>query len=124
MRALQKCNFHSIISRKSGIRYFDRQKMHFHFSEEPAVPITFRGNDFRIPRSEEPMLLQTRHPHDMDSRISFDESAHTYMIDNKPAIKSVTQLIAPLFEQFDADASIEKMMTGPNWPRDECKILT
>lgn len=119
MRAIQKCYKSSLMSR-GRINYLDQQKMHF---SEPIVPVSFAANDFTIRRSEDEMILRAKNFFDMDSRIKFDESSHKYLIDDKPAVKSVTELVSSVFESFEPDLVIEKMMTGPKWPRDECVYL-
>ena len=59
----------------------------------------------------------------MDDRVTFDEEPHTYTIDGTPAEKSVTEVVGSVFEQFDPELAIEKMVYSPNWPRRECKCI-
>ncbi len=62
-------------------------------------------------------MLALKNPHPRDARITFDEPTHTYTIDaGAHKYTSVTTVIHPLFEAFDADAIIAKMRRGANWP--------
>lgn len=53
-----------------------------------------------------------------DSRITFLEEPHVYLIDGKevPGLQSVTQFVHTFFPHFDADVVIENMMKSKNWP--------
>ena len=53
------------------------------------------------------------HPRDKD--IVFDEGPHRYYVRGKQMDKSVTTLVHRLFQPFDADAIIAKMISGRNW---------
>jgi ATP-dependent exoDNAse (exonuclease V) beta subunit len=56
--------------------------------------------------------------HERDSNIDFDEPNHKYtIIDDPSEYTSVTTVIGRLFDPFDADSIIEKMMQGRNWPK-------
>lgn len=60
--------------------------------------------------------LKNLNQHIRDLDISFDEGEHKYTIlDGKDKYISVTTLIGKLFEKFDADAIIKKIMNGKNW---------
>jgi hypothetical protein len=62
-------------------------------------------------------MLSSLYPHPRDLRIAFDEEPHEYSIDGKkdPRIISVTTLVHSLFQPFNEDAIIRKMMGGRNW---------
>jgi hypothetical protein len=54
--------------------------------------------------------------HPRDERIGFHEETHTYTIDGvKEGWTSCTTFIHGFFEEFDADAVIQKMMAGKKW---------
>ena len=54
--------------------------------------------------------------HPRDTRIQFNEEEHSYAIDgSKVGWSSCTQFLHNFFGHFDADATIKKMMSGPNW---------
>lgn len=55
------------------------------------------------------------HPRDKD--IQFFEKGHTYVIYNNPNVKytSTTTWVHSLFENFDADKIIDKMMNSKSW---------
>jgi hypothetical protein len=63
-------------------------------------------------------FLKKNNTHIRDQYISFYEPTHTYTILNDPKSKytSVTTLIHTLFEQFNADNIIHKMMLSKKWP--------
>lgn len=71
-------------------------------------------------------FLKQKNPHCRDARITFDAGPHIYTIDNDPSVKyvSVTTWNHKHFEQFDADAIIERMMSGPNWPQSKYYGMT
>lgn len=54
---------------------------------------------------------------DRDSRISFIEDTHTYLIDGKhvPGLLSVTTFVHAFFEHFDADTVLAKMRRSAGW---------
>ena len=62
-------------------------------------------------------FLKQKNTHCRDARITFDAGPHIYTIDNDPSVKytSVTTWNHKHFEQFDADAIIDRMMSGKNW---------
>ena len=62
-------------------------------------------------------FLQKNNTHERDQYISFYEPTHTYTIlnDTKSKYTSVTTLIHTLFEQFNADNIIHKMMLSKKW---------
>lgn len=53
-----------------------------------------------------------------DSRITFLEEPHIYLIDGKevPKLQSVTQFVHTFFSHFNADQVIGNMMKSRNWP--------
>ena len=61
--------------------------------------------------------LKNINKHDRDDNIVFYEPTHTYTIltDNNTKYTSVTTWIHSLFEQFNADKIIQKMMQSKNW---------
>lgn len=71
-------------------------------------------------------FLKQKNPHCRDARITFDAGPHIYTIDNDPSVKytSVTTWNHKHFEQFDADAIIERMMSGHNWPQSKYYGMT
>jgi ATP-dependent exoDNAse (exonuclease V) beta subunit len=54
-------------------------------------------------------------PHERDKNVEFDEPLHKYTILGATDYTSVTTVIGKLFETFNADAVIDKMMTSANW---------
>ena len=61
-------------------------------------------------------MLALRNAHPRDNRIAFDEATHTYTIDGgSQKYTSVTTFIKPLFDEFDADSVIAKMMRSSKW---------
>jgi len=70
--------------------------------------------------------LKQKHPHPRDRRIAFDAGPHVYTIDNDPSVKytSVTTWNHTHFDHFDADAIIQRMMSGKNWPQSKYYGMT
>jgi ATP-dependent exoDNAse (exonuclease V) beta subunit len=63
--------------------------------------------------------LKMLHAHPRDSRIHFDEGPHIYTIEGDDSkYTSVTTWNHSHFDHFDADAIIDKMMTGKKWSSD------
>ena len=62
-------------------------------------------------------VLSKKNPHKRDECITFDEGPHIYTINGDSNYMSVTTWNHKHFEQFDADAIITKMMSGPNWTK-------
>ena len=60
-------------------------------------------------------FLSKKHPHRLDERITFDEPTHTYTIDGESGYLSVTSWVHRHFNPFDADKTIDAMMSGRNW---------
>lgn len=62
-------------------------------------------------------MLSQLNSHPRDSKIIFDEGPHIYTILDDPNSKytSCTTFIHHLFEPFNADAIIDKMMKSSNW---------
>jgi hypothetical protein len=97
----------------------------FSMSTLPVEPVSFnnafaidRGGNkkntgFHIDRSKDgPLLLETKNPHEMDSRIQFNEDTHEYYFEGKLLENTCTGLVTQFFEKFDADLTISKMITG------------
>lgn len=59
-------------------------------------------------------ILSQQNHHSRDDVIHFVEETHTYFI-SECKYTSVTTIIHSLFEPFDADKVIDKMMKGRNW---------
>jgi hypothetical protein len=82
--------------------------------------LDFKSQIFQVPESPNRHLkLREQNSHPKDSFVHFDSSSHTYFVDEQPIENSVTQVIEKYFEQFDSDAAISSMQSGPNWPRPE-----
>lgn len=63
------------------------------------------------------LKLEIENVHSRDSRIEFYEKEHYYTIDGERGkYKSVTTKIHDLFEPFNADLTIKRMMKSKNWP--------
>lgn len=70
-------------------------------------------------------MLAQLHPHERDSRITFFEEGHVYTIqgvDGHPI--SVTTLIHKMFQEFDADSVIDRMMASKKWPTSKYHGMT
>jgi len=62
-------------------------------------------------------MLAQQNAHPRDSRISFQEEGHKYTIEGLEGHPiSVTTLIHTMFQEFDADTVIDRMMRSRNWP--------
>ena len=110
-----------MFSRASCLRRFDTRVMMLSSGASlspPPEPINF-ASKFFIPQSNEPLELEQRNLHPLDSRIKFESAGHKYYFDGKLMERSVTEIVGNYFETFDADLVIRKMMTGNNWPRPE-----
>jgi hypothetical protein len=64
------------------------------------------------------MKLDTLNSHERDKLIQFDESSHTYTV-NETMLKSVTTWINSFFPKFDTDLIVENMMKSPRWIKHE-----
>jgi len=63
-----------------------------------------------------PLILEVRNAHERDQRIQFEEKEHKYTIDGSSTMyQSCTGFIHQFCQEFDADAVIMKMMSGPKW---------
>lgn len=62
-----------------------------------------------------PKNMNLAEAHTRDKDVEFDEPAHKYTIKGCTDFTSVTTFIGTLFEKFDADAVVTKMMKGRNW---------
>jgi ATP-dependent exoDNAse (exonuclease V) beta subunit len=61
-------------------------------------------------------MLARLHGHPRDERIKFEEASHVYTIDDgKDKYTSVTTVIKPLFDEFNADNVIASMMRSKKW---------
>ena len=62
-------------------------------------------------------VLSVKNSHERDANIRFSEKGHKYTILTEPDVKytSVTTWIHTLFEQFDADKIIHKMINSKGW---------
>lgn len=110
-----------MFSRASCLRRFDTRLMMLSSGASlspPPEPINF-GSKFFIPESKQPLELERRNQHPLDSRIKFESTGHKYYFDGKLMERSVTEVVGNYFEAFDADLVIRRMMTGNNWPRPE-----
>jgi len=66
--------------------------------------------------------LKRKNPHERDARITFEPVEHKYFIDgdsNPDAFTSVTTWVHSHFEEFNADAVIDKMMASKTWATNE-----
>jgi len=61
--------------------------------------------------------LETNASHESDSSLTFDGLSHTYYYKNEVVPYSVTQIVSNYFEKFEPNRAIDRMITGPNWPR-------
>lgn len=60
--------------------------------------------------------LAVKNAHPRDVNITFDEPTHIYTINgSSEGVISCTKFLHEFFPHFDADATIRKMMSGPNW---------
>lgn len=84
----------------------------------PDEPINF-SNKFFIPEFTGKLLLEELNPHPLDSKITFESSAHKYYYDGVLIERSVTEVVGSFFEKFDADLVARRMIAGNNWPRPE-----
>lgn len=91
---------------------------HYRMLDVPREPINFL-KDFSVEKFEQKLELEIRNEHPIDSRISFEESKHSYSFDGTAMERSVTGLVESYFEKFDADIAIDKMIRGKRWPRKE-----
>lgn len=59
-----------------------------------------------------PTYLAVKNPHEKDEFIRFQEVGHKYFIHGEGGYTSITTLIGKLFEHFDANKIIDKMLAG------------
>ena len=82
----------------------------------PAYPQSFEQGAFTLP-SHSKKLSEIVHPHPWDARIRFVEEGHVYYLDNIQTGGSVTGLMEPYSEKFDADAACASMRRNlQRWP--------
>lgn len=81
--------------------------------------IDFSRNDFSntLPCHGQSLKLEVTNSHPLDKNIIFYESNHSYFINKSKAKYSVTNYIGKYFEKFIPETAVQKMITGPNWPR-------
>ena len=60
-------------------------------------------------------LLKDVNPHIRDKHIKFYEKGHKYYVKKQAGYTSVTTLVHSLFEKFDADKIIDRMMKSDKW---------
>ena len=60
-------------------------------------------------------MLALKNSHPRDKNIKFYEKTHHYTVDDKGGYTSVTSVLKKLFEPFNSDSVIDKMMNGNNW---------
>lgn len=82
----------------------------------PPYPEGFTKETFVLPEHQT-RLSSVLNPHPLDDRIRFDEAPHIYYIDGVAASVSVTGLVHPFCNEFDADKAIQMMRKSKNWPR-------
>jgi hypothetical protein len=89
---------------------------------EKAAPTTSLDGTLRtlkLPPEQAVNLLENRHPHPNDTRITFREADHKYWIDgNCEGLKSSTGFIHQFFAEFDADRIIGYILKGKKWGTD------
>lgn len=75
-------------------------------------------DDYKLPVHRE-KLLEKKFKHPRDANIVFYEKPHIYTINGRFIDASVSGLIKPYAEEFDADKIIQKMMSSKReaWPR-------
>jgi len=62
-----------------------------------------------------PTYLSTKNAHPRDQYITFEEKTHVYTVKGEQGYTSVTTFNHHHFAQFDADAIIDKIVSGKNW---------
>ena len=76
-------------------------------TQDPRDPNTLPPLHFPAPTDG----LQVTNAHPRDSRIQFFEEGHIYDVDGRRDFVSCTTFVHHFFEEFDADAVVEKMIT-------------
>jgi ATP-dependent DNA helicase PIF1 len=67
-------------------------------------------------------MLESRHAHSRDKRITFHPASHTYFVDNSSKdMISATTLINSFFEPFNADEAIENIMRSDKYNNPDYK---
>jgi len=69
---------------------------------------------FTLPGYRRDTLLELN-PMPRETRVSFDERAHTYTVDGLLVPRSVTGLLHHYVSEFDPQAAIESMKNGSQW---------
>lgn len=64
--------------------------------------------------------LAFQNEHERDKFVQFDEPTHIYTVKGETkGYISVTKFLHEFFPHFDADKTIKKMMSSPNWPQNK-----
>lgn len=79
----------------------------------PDAPTTFVSR----PVLPSVTFLAGLNRHVRDARIKFFDDTHTYLLDGRPSMGSVTGLIHQYAQPFHAHAIANRMVLGSNWPR-------
>ena len=81
--------------------------------------------DFQLPSAQDKTeTLRATNPLSSDSRIVFDEEAHTYTVDGALVPLSVTSLIHQFYHEFDSDEAIQEMRPDTREKYAEKGLLT
>lgn len=90
-------------------------------SNEVEPPKTF-GDSFNkaaYQLTDAQQLLQKKHGHPRDGKMSFEAEEHKYFYEGTPLKFSVTEVVGMCGQRFDPDHSIAMMKAGSRWPRAE-----
>ena len=79
----------------------------------PDAPTTFASR----PVLPTLTFLAVLNRHSRDARIKFFDDTHTYLLDGRPSMGSVTGLIHQYAQPFHAHVIANRMVLGWNWPR-------
>ena len=91
-----------------------RPPRHWEHPPNAPTPIDFLTFDVAMPQVS---WLATLNQHPRDHRLTFVSDTHRYFIDGAPTLGSVTGLIHSVCEEFNAEAVMDRMIAGCNWPR-------
>ncbi len=80
----------------------------------PDTPSDFLEMNVTFP---DVIWLKSLNQHPRDHRLKFLSDTHRYLVDGAPTLGSVTGLIHAFCSEFNADAVIDRMVAGRNWPR-------
>ena len=70
---------------------------------------------FRLPQKGSGELAR-RNPMPRESRITFEESTHTYRVDGRVVPRSVTGFLHEYASSFDPTLALQTMKAGRQWP--------